>query len=93
MRHGSIPKHSGINYYHGFGGSSPSSITKQTYGIVPLASHYKHDGQGRDTYIGVDNGGMYIPTTAELQPKWGAFAEKRKMELYEKSLCQIGSKR
>ena len=44
MRHGSIPKHSGINFYAGFGGSSPSHLTKQAYGIVPMASHYKANG-------------------------------------------------
>ena len=66
MRHGSVPKHNAINFYSGFGGNSPSHITKQSYGIVPLASHYKPDGYGRDTYIGMDNGGLYKEYNADL---------------------------
>ena len=91
MRHGSIPSHSGINFYAGFGGSSPSHLTKQAYGIVPMASHYKANGQGRDTYIGFDNGGLYQPYQPDLAPKWGAFNEKKKNE-NDGSLCSIPTK-
>lgn len=55
-------------------------MTKQNYGILPMSSHYKVDGMGRDTYIGMDNGGLYNPFEADMQPKWGAFREKKKID-------------
>ena len=59
MRHGSVPKHSGITYYRDFGGAGRPQVTRQTMGIVPMSSHYKVDGHGRDTYISMNNGGLY----------------------------------
>jgi len=68
MRHPVVPKHSGVNYYHQFGGRPQSYLSKQRYGIVPMSNHYTFDGQGRDTYIGTDNGGFSCPYQADLAP-------------------------
>ena len=92
MKFGAVPKHSAASYYNGFGGSRPSNQTKQGYGIIPSATHYATDGQGRDSYICMDNGGLFFPYDADLQPQWGAFREKKKIELGEKSLCSIPTK-
>ena len=92
MKFGAVPKHGAATYYNGFGGSRPTSQTKTGYGILPLASHYKTDGQGRDSYISMDNGGLFFGYEAELQPQWGAFREKKKVDQAEKSLCAIPTK-
>jgi hypothetical protein len=93
MKFGAVPRHSASTFYNGFGGSRPDYQTKQGYGIVPMASFYKNDGRGRDSYISMDNGGLFHGYEAELQPKWGAFREKKKMDQADKSLCAIPSKR
>lgn len=93
MKFGAVPRHGAVNYYTNFGGTRSNSQTKQGYGILPMASHYKCDGQGRDSYICMDNGGLYRPYEAELQPQWGAFREKKKVDLGDKSLCAIPMKR
>ena len=61
MRHPSVGRPNATNYYKEFGGNSTSFLTKSQYGIVPLASHYKVDGGGRDSYINIDNGGLFAP--------------------------------
>jgi hypothetical protein len=59
---------------------------------MPSMSRYTVDGKGRDNYISFDNGGLQAAFSAELQATHGAFMEKKKAELHEKSLCHIGSK-
>jgi hypothetical protein len=37
------------------------------------AIHYLNDGSGRDTYIGINNGGTNIPNTTQTIPKGGNY--------------------
>ncbi len=56
-----------------------------------MYNHYAVDGNGRDGYINVDNGGFSCPYSPDLAPQWGTFSEKKKHALIDKSLCQIPS--
>ena len=47
-----------LDYRKAFGGSRASFLSKQDIGMA-RPSRYAHDGFGRDTYIGDDNGGLY----------------------------------
>jgi hypothetical protein len=58
MRHSSVPKNSGLNYYNSFGGGNRDFITKNTYANMPHTSSYAVDGHGRDQYIRTNNGGL-----------------------------------
>ena len=92
MKHPSIGRHSGVNFYHGFGGAKPSSLTRTQYGVQPKSLHYTMDGFGRDTYIGFDQGGLMRSYEAARAPHRGLFEEKRRVDLNEKSLARIPSK-
>mmetsp|Transcript_16093 Transcript_16093/g.27180 ORF Transcript_16093/g.27180 Transcript_16093/m.27180 type:complete len:134 (-) Transcript_16093:640-1041(-) len=57
-----------------------------------MSVHYMPDGQGRDTYIGLDQGGLMFNYQPDMQAKRGTFCEKRKFDLTDRSLCHIPSK-
>ena len=47
------------DYYKSFGGTKSNFLTKQQIGMArPLSYHI--DGTGRDSYIGNNNGGLYV---------------------------------
>ena len=46
-------------YYNQFGGAAPDCLTKAAFFSTAKPSIYANDGVGRDTYIAVDNGGLY----------------------------------
>jgi len=47
---------------------------------------------GRDTYIGINNGGLSCTNGVSIAPNLGAFSEKRKSDFLDKSLAHIPSK-
>ena len=60
------------DYYKAFGGTQPHFLTKQQFGMArPL--NYHIDGTGRDSYIGNNNGGLYVPHAAASALTGGAF--------------------
>ena len=92
FRHPSVPKHNSSTYYNEFGGTSNSFLTRINYGVVPLASHYKVDGQGRDSYINNNNGGLFATYAPKKAAALGAFNEKKHNDLNESSLCRLPAK-
>ena len=53
-------------------------------------SRYAPDGIGRDTYIDLNNGGLYKPTRPASAMSVGTFASFKKQE---NNLCDLGNKR
>jgi len=51
---------------------------------------YTVDGRGRDTYISLDNGGLFAKYSPDMQLTSGAFNTRQKSN--ERSLCRIPSK-
>ena len=56
---------------------------------MPFATHYKVDGQGRDSYINIDNGGLQARYQPAMNVVGGNISNKK---FEERSLCNIPSK-
>lgn len=52
-------------------------LTKSTMRMAK-PSHYNIDGTGRDTYIALDNGGLYYGYEPSFCPDTGVFKSKKK---------------
>ena len=52
--------------------SRGESLTKTGMGMAK-PSQYAVDGTGRDTYIALNNGGLYSPYTPSYVPELGTF--------------------
>lgn len=61
-----------MSMYTKFGGGRPDTQTKNMGGCA-RPSHYAVDGTGRDTYISLDNGGLYHPFEPSYAPNTGSF--------------------
>ena len=48
-----------MSVYHQFGGGSRSDVLTKPNMRLAKPSQYAIDGTGRDTYISMDNGGLY----------------------------------
>ena len=61
------------DYRKSFGNNTPGFLTKQQIGMAP-PSRYAPDGVGRDTYIDLNNGGLYKPTRPASAMSIGTFS-------------------
>ena len=77
------------DYYKQFGGTSASFMTKQTIGMA-RPSVYPSNGDGRDTYIEGNNGGLYRPQRPASAMTVGSFRSAKQSEF---NLCNLGTKR
>lgn len=77
------------DYYKQFGGTSASFMTKQTIGMA-RPSVYPPGGDGRDTYIEGNNGGLYRPQRPASAMTVGSFRSAKQSEF---NLCNLGTKR
>ena len=70
---------SSMNYYAGFGGAGIDFTTRHSQAVTYDAVNYRVNGTGRDTYISLNNGGLFHPYAPDHQPKRGTigFGEKR----------------
>ena len=57
--------------HQGLGGST-DYLSKSMFG-VPFTTNYQFNGTGRDSYIGVDNGGFFARTDPSKAPDLGTF--------------------
>ena len=78
-----------IDFYKQFGGTSAGYLTKQTIGMA-RPSVYPPDGTGRDTYIELNNGGLYKPHRPASAMTVGSFRSYKPPEF---NLCELGTKR
>ena len=72
-----------------FGNSLPNFVTKQDLGMAK-PSRYAVDGIGRDTYIELNNGGLYRNHRPASAMTVGTFVQAKRTEF---NLCNMGSKR
>ena len=47
------------NYQKGFGGAARDYVTLSSMPLMPMYGVYRVDGNGRDSYISMDNGGYF----------------------------------
>lgn len=50
---------SSMTYYNGFGGAGKDFQTRHSQPLGFDAVNYRVNGTGRDTYISLDNGGLF----------------------------------
>ena len=62
-----------MNYSNGFAGARKDYISSSTMPSMPFQHRYQYHGNGRDTYIGHDNGGFNKMYQPDLHPIRGAF--------------------
>ena len=72
-----------------FGGNQPGFLTKQQIGMAS-PSRYAPDGIGRDTYIDLNNGGLYRNHRPASAMSIGSFMSIKRPE---NNLCDLGQKR
>ena len=77
------------DHYREFGGTSQGYLTKQLIGMAK-PSVYPPRGCGRDTYIELNNGGLYKVHRPASAMTVGSFTTHVRPEF---NLCDLGSKR
>ena len=77
------------DYNRSFGGTAADFLTKQAMGPA-RPSVYPADGFGRDTYIGGDNGGLYVESRPASVAIPGSFRTVRQSNF---NLANLGTKR
>ncbi len=59
---------SSTTYYNGFGGAGRDFTTRHSQAVTFDAVNYRQTGGGRDTYISLDNGGIFHPYRPDHNP-------------------------
>ena len=69
-------------HYNGFGGAPRDFVTVHNTNSMPSAGIYCQNGLGRDTYISMDNGGLFKQYHPDMHPIRGTigFGEPRRGE-------------
>jgi len=68
-----------LTHYAGFGGAPRDFSTRHSQPLSFDAVKYRVNGTGRDTYISLDNGGLFHPYHPDFQPLRGTIGFGDKM--------------
>ena len=77
-----------MSKYGSFAGRGVDALSKTGMGLAK-PSCYAVDGTGRDSYIALNNGGLYSPYTPSQAPDIGTFGNRR---VKRDSLATINAK-
>ena len=68
MKFGKMQTSHSATYFQGFGGQSRDFLTKNSMPMMSFQTRYNYQGNGRDTYIGHNNGGQFKMFETTKQP-------------------------